>query len=653
MRLKKLICIILVTAMVAAIAACGNSHDKTAEISTTEEALPEEKEISLNDISVTWDDSQVYNEPNLDTSEVITTYGVEGYEDVPFVMARDYLDIIFKGNEKVDIEDGVMKVELNGTQATIDPENDTIYFENPAKFREEGDIDGGLIDKEDFIVISPSVKNKSVQTDASPITVSLKGYHMPIIVYEDDLLMPFHALQSTFGGITDNNGMAYNGKDYYNIVKFMMENINDRDALLEKKPYVKALTSGPFSKKEKASKAYAENNYNSLCLLLDLTFGHKEEKNITNFDEYFSRINAKKALRSTSPSEVLMTEIMIFNYLFDSGHDSIASAITVFKDSTKEKKKKEKADKTAEDIKNSEEGDELFDEKNAEQPKDTTEYDGLAEAALGSLTEKGFKIPEIAPLYAWNTFLSQAKPKNYGSERLDYVDDTAVIYFDTFKDDHDRKLTYYESPITKEDEKLSNFAFFYNCFKDIKKHDKIKNVVINLSDNGGGDATGLVNILGFLSKDGEVKITDRDLLSGSYREECYHVDTNLDGKADDKDGYGGQYDFFILTSGASYSCANALPYYAQQSGLAKIMGAKPGGGDCVVGFFVDGNGYSAAYSSFIELGKEGKKGFVSDEKSVKMDYNMINSILDIATVPWFDAKGITQAVHRYINGLSR
>ena len=204
--------------------------------------------------------------------------------------------------------------------------------------------------------------------------------------------------------------------------------------------------------------------------------------------------------------------------------------------------------------------------------------------------------------------------------------------------------------ITEEDKAESTFAFFHECFETIKEHEEVKNVVINLSDNGGGAAAALVSVLGFLSEDGEVKITDRDILAGNYREECYHVDTNLDGVADDQDGFGGQYDFYILCSGASYSCGTALPYYAQQNGLAAIIGTRPGGGDCVVGTFVDAYGRCAAYSGKLMLGEKDSSGFVSDEKATTPDLNMMPSIWDISYIPWFDPEGIADAVHQYQNG---
>ena len=140
------------------------------------------------------------------------------------------------------------------------------------------------------------------------------------------------------------------------------------------------------------------------------------------------------------------------------------------------------------------------------------------------------------------------------------------------------------------------------------------------------------------------------MVTGSYREEWYHVDTNLDGVADDQDGFGGQYDFYIMCSGSSYSCGTALPYLAQQSGTAKIIGAQPGGGDCVVGTFVDAYGRYAVFSGMMKIGKETESGFVSDEKATTLDYNMMPSLLDIGLVPWFDANGIAEAVHNCQNG---
>ena len=692
MQLKKMLCIGLSFAMIVSAAGCGNTAtgaatsadaegtEETADAAGAEESAAADaaaetgaaaddsaavndaadtvkaadtaanrapsEEIPAEDISVTWDDSRIYPYMTMGRYKTITTYGVKGYEDVPFIAADDYLNVLLEGKEKVSMEDGKMTVLSYGSAAVIDPAADTITFEDPAKFRYSGLIDGSTLTELEFNVVTPSTKNKSTQTQSNPLTISMAEYHMPVIAYEDTVIMPFLALQNSFGSVYMNNMLAYNGKDYYNAFEakdFLMKAGPD---VSENSAYMKALYSGPFSEKSETTKAYAEYAYYSDCLLLDLSFGHKEEKNITTFDEYFTRMNAKASMCSTNPSTAVTAELLLFNYLFDSGHDAMIDYETVFgrvaaPDSSQ-------AGEIVDEIKESEEGSQLFEEGQEALP---TDEDLTMDAIIGMLIEKGLKIPEVLPLYAWTAFFGSTRPQDYGNLRLDYVDDTAVIYFKSFTDTStERKYSFYLDPIKDGELESSNFAFFYKCFEDIKQHDEVKNVVINLSDNGGGAVAGLLAILGFLSEDGEVKFTNQDLIAGNYREEYYHVDTNLDGVADDNDGYGGQYDFYIMCSGNSYSCGNALPYYAQQQGLAKIIGTAPGGGDCIVGYFIDAYGRCAYYSGPLKLGTLSGSDFVSNEKATVPDLNMMPSIFDITNVPWFNAEGITDAVHQYQNG---
>ena len=659
MKLKWLVSISLICAMSvsSAVSVYAAAEEETAAGSSAAEEAgdvgssvteEETEEISAEDVFVTWDESHVYTELTLGRYNTISTYGVTGYEDVPFISASDYLDILCEGKERIVIEDGVMKVTYNGSEAVIDPQADTIWFENTARFNSSIDGEISLVERDEFNVITVSVKNESTAEGSEPLLVSLGQYHMPVILYEDTVLMPFLALQNTFGTILQKNYLVYNGKDYYDVFSaelFLIE--EGKDGHIDG-PYMKAIHFGPFSEKTETAQAYADYGYYSICLLLDLTFGHKEEKNITTFDEYFTRMNAKGTLCSTNLHSAMTAEFLLFNYLFDSGHDSLASVNTVFKEDWMANK--EEVLEFTEEVMNSEEGAGLFQETQEITDEALQKYQ-VQDMILGVLMEKGFKIPDIAPLLLWGAFYSQVRPENYGDERLDFAGDTAVIYFNAFKDDTtERDPSYYLDPIKEEDTETSTYAFFHECFEEIQQHDDVQNVVINLSDNGGGSAAALIAVLGFLSEDGEVKITDWDMLASSYKTEYYHVDTNLDGIADDRDGFGGQYDFYILCSGGSYSCGNALPYFAQKEGLAAIMGCTPGGGDCVVGYFVDAYGRCAAYSGALKLGTDDGSGFKSNEKAAVPDLNMMPSSLDIVNVPWFDPEGIADAVHRYQDG---
>ena len=227
--------------------------------------------------------------------------------------------------------------------------------------------------------------------------------------------------------------------------------------------------------------------------------------------------------------------------------------------------------------------------------------------------------PNVEKLIADMMRLNLLKPYGYGSSRVDIQGDTCIIYFDGFRENVTRPESFYTKLPTKDDLDTSSFGLFYYAFEQIKKDGNVKNVVIDLSDNGGGSAAALVATLGFLSEDGEVKITYQDLLNRNYCTEWYHVDTNLDGRFDDEDGYGGQYNFYILTTGSSYSCGNAFPYFAQKENLATIIGEKPGGGDCVLAHYVDAYGHVGVISGFKQLGTMEGDTFISDETAVEVD----------------------------------
>ena len=222
-------------------------------------------------------------------------------------------------------------------------------------------------------------------------------------------------------------------------------------------------------------------------------------------------------------------------------------------------------------------------------------------------------------LFKIKEHMEALKPKNFGTSRVDIIEDTAFIYFERFAETFNENAFYYHLP----NENLydaSTFALFYDAFAKIKQAPQVKRVVIDLSNNVGGNVGALTAVLGFLSPDGEANLTYFHTLNRNYCSEWYHVDTNLDGKFDARDGFGGQYDFYILTSGFSYSCANALPFYAQADGLAKIIGEQPGGGDCMVAPFLDAYGHVANMSGWNKMGRVSDGKFVSDEKSVNVDY---------------------------------
>ena len=562
----------------------------------------------------------------LDSVYTLTTWEFEEQADVPYVSLKEYLGLLFLDayNPALDFawDGNVLLVTRNGMSLRVDTAEQTVSVNDMCTFlgpNASGALADGIVEKQEFIALRPSEKTASSQTQAVGYEVKLGDYGVEMLRCEDDVLIPFGVAQSIFAAPAMRGYLAYNGDDFYDIVSCVQSIYGSAKMMSAPNPYANMWYSGSFAQRKELSEAYARYNYAAMCILLDLTYGHKEEKGITDFDSYLEENGLKEPLLTTDPKDDVEPLKKLFLVLFDSGHDAEILSPSIIDSEGAISKAEAIHDilkmlgfETVAEL--SELLTPLFTALVKLLPPEIVQVG--TEATSEATSELG---PNVGKLFEEMIRLQLLKPLGFASSSVRIVGDTCVIYFEGFKEDLTRSESFYTKLPTKNDLDTSSFGLFYYAFEQIKANGNVKNVVFDLSNNGGGSAAALVATLGFLSEDGEVCITYRDLLNQNYRVENYHVDTNLDGRFDDDDGYGGQYNFYILTSGSSYSCANAFPYYAQQQGLATIIGEKPGGGDCVVAYYVDAYGHVGAISGFKQLGIMDGDSFISDESAVTVD----------------------------------
>lgn len=166
---------------------------------------------------------------------------------------------------------------------------------------------------------------------------------------------------------------------------------------------------------------------------------------------------------------------------------------------------------------------------------------------------------------------------------------TAYFYFDSF----DASSNAYKNGVKKTNDELAkedSYYFFIKQLNEIKAHRttvdgvevKVKNVVIDDSQNGGGYVYILGKLLALISKDNKGVIYTQNELTKEISKSTFQVDSNNDNVYDENDAYGNDFDFYILTSNQSFSCGNALPCVASGYSHVKIIGDRSGGGECVV-----------------------------------------------------------------------
>lgn len=111
-------------------------------------------------------------------------------------------------------------------------------------------------------------------------------------------------------------------------------------------------------------------------------------------------------------------------------------------------------------------------------------------------------------------------------------------------------------------------------------HTVTGNIVLDLSNNGGGNADAAIFVISWLL--GEADIALRDTFTGAESNAIYLADVNLDGQYDGQDNVAEGYRLYCLTTDNSFSCGNLVPAACRSSGRVTLIGQPTGGGSCVV-----------------------------------------------------------------------
>ena len=140
-------------------------------------------------------------------------------------------------------------------------------------------------------------------------------------------------------------------------------------------------------------------------------------------------------------------------------------------------------------------------------------------------------------------------------------------------------MDYYETAPTADAEDTVGLMIY--AYSQIMREDSpIENVVLDLSNNGGGEADAAIFVLSAFLGDGYASI--KNTLSGALATGVYNVDLNLDGKFDENDrGLLNKRRFALITPN-SFSCGNLVPSVFKNSNEVTLIGRTSGGGSCVV-----------------------------------------------------------------------
>ena len=566
------------------LAACGNQGASASAGGSSGSAA------DVTSASFTQKEVPVFREKLTDEKLALRFY--EKTPNVAYISLEDYYKLMLpQGSMDVERKDDgtflltshtgadpsrSMGKGLGGT-AVVDPAKGTLTspdlpaFTNMMTTVQEG-MDNVYLDGMPFVRVSHVEYDK----EAQPITLDFAKYGIAMYADDKDVYLPFQTVSSVYSDFGFHYA-SYNGEKVYVNSDNVYDGMEDRDPDFSKP--ILNVTTRPD---DLAAFSYANLRF---CIdyfdgvpsrVADALGKHDIDATLDAMGEEGKAI--KSGLVSTNPFEAFVATEDLGFVVGDGGHTSLS-----YMRSTSL-------------------------EANAEDPT----YQGLARIVEDANNPLGV-------FYNWNADKTNveyelymecmaARDKAYGDETYIKKGDTAVIVFDLFAAGEQAWKDYFAGKAERPNATDPIAAGGYKGFRDTvaivteglaraKEDPEVKNVVIDISNNGGGSLDVLAYIASILA--GRKYCTMQNTLTGQTVKEYFDVDHNLDGVFDEKDDavdYSGL-NYAVLTGKASFSCGNILPLVFKDAGVF-VIGERSGGGSCAVQKCVAADGAAWQVSSW-------------------------------------------------------
>ena len=511
--------------------------------------------------------------------EEFPVYFMDGVADVPWLDVRDYADFIGVCLSAKDTdgasEESDIAVTVDDAQKTVTwmrRDNDMVFFNFAEQqiiwldyegfSRREGrpymdmmleGFTGIDSDGQPGIIKLGTVRERL----GRPVTLDLKKYGIPMISQDGLYLVPLQtlsafflsaegramycnqeclivtapsefiqtivAMQSAIASLNPEDVAALQELPEEEAKAKVMELLQEALASREQPTLYNTYMSGP---KGERSAALTDYGLHELAMELDCLYGLKEAHDIDDFMLYFLETGLLSGLNSAKPEEADAAINDLANVWLDDGHSGFYSGSYLSES-------------------------------------------GLMETVSG-FSSSGLKTLQMRLAGIRRQVLGDVVPA------YTEIGNTAFVTLDSFVC---ANADYY----TEDPESLpgNTLAIVIDAHRRItRENSPIRNVVLDLSVNGGGMAPAAVFVVSWMLGDAHLSL--KSMLSGAESTVEYRADVNLDHVFDEQDTLAGRgLRLFCLTSPASFSCGNLVPWAFKEDGSVKLLGGVTGGGSCV------------------------------------------------------------------------
>ena len=485
--------------------------------------------------AITGKDVKLYTD-GAETVRDYKVYFIDG-GNVPYVPVEDvglFLEITDKAGTKPEYKaEGDHAIYSRGAYSMdLDFANDTITFNDFDAFFKLERL--GLVD----MVMGPEStyalferSSKSTDRYGKVLLMDLKPYGIHLVKTDEGRFLPLQTVSDVVCNYSECP-LYFSGD-----AVVASEGLNDEERAI--------LLAGQWQWTEDL----ADFSYRELCFVLDYQYGLKEIHGIENFDTLFVETGLKKEFLSSDSTDADKALWQLIYFYLGDLHSQFTNLSVL-------------SDRDA-----------------------FTDYIVGAGQGLAA-SHRNDAIAEF------EAARNQAYPD--GIPAYEEIGDTAYITFDGFIDPKNEMD--YLAPVTEADNSGNDTIRLiqYACSRILREGSPIKNVVLDLSDNGGGATVAAQYVMSaFL---GEADFSTRDTMTGAMSDAVYRADTNLDGAFDEKDSFAENgLKLFCLASPISFSCGNLVPCAFKASNKVTMLGQVSGGGSCSIHCF------STAYGTGFQI----------------------------------------------------
>lgn len=494
----------------------------------------------------------------------VTLYFRQGKEDIPYVCLTkkslgDFLDTVYTISDvNADTKQvTITNTKRGNTKAIFDLTNHTLAFENYDWFFQRPEsvyMDPAEVANAEKAEGGPSYLriNQARTSNIAGQSITLGWYTQDVGVILSknsdgtyNLAIPLQMLNDIFLSPSMNH-FVYNGVKLYPSAY-----INPTSDY-----YTDYYTTSTYTGKPRSA-ALAELCYNELCMNLDFNYGLKAIHGIDkfpDFDSYFVSAGIKKDLMSTETQTFANALKDVCEFYFGDGHSNYMfnSPYLGTEYSPTGKHTSPIREKFIENRK---------------------KYGDARKTAVGE-NIPGYTVSEDGKtaIVRFDEFTNNGKTntKALKKENGEYIYTNLLDKYVNYKPD--RRHEY--------EDIYDTVSFIYAVNEKVQADSNIENIVLDLSNNGGGANHSACFVLAWML--GKCDFDFTNPITGAKWSIGYEADVNMDGNFAQDDDTVKNKNLFCLISPCSFSCGNMVPAMLKASDRVTILGVTSSGGSSCV-----------------------------------------------------------------------